>query len=239
MKELRHPAPRLTFFQVRDSASPPVPCPWRKIFKILISKNVVMARLLLMVPKMFTKTDLEHMDYEIPADFQEKSAEYWNYVKERLRSIPKVDKVYYDSLTDEDESAALDFVKRDNEECYSIVCELQKDGAKLQSTEDKISVSETQAWAEQAERAMEGDTSAFELLAQSLEERNKKVTDRISKNLAEGETAVFFVSPSRKLASFFEGSGVRAITIQPFDPIDYVTSWLTTLRIKRKANSSN
>src|SRR5579884_4217628 len=173
-----------------------------------------MAKLLLIVPKMFSKEDLGRIDPEIPEDFGEKRLQFWSYVREKLRSVPRITRIYYDSLTEEFEKDPLEFVKGDNQECFEIVSELLSEGAKLEVTEDKISVAESRAWAEVASK---GDASALSLLAQSLEERNKKVAEKISQSLGEGEVSVFFVSPSRKIASQFDTRGIKAITIQPFD----------------------
>jgi hypothetical protein len=194
-------------------------------------------RTIFIVPKMFTAVELANVDANLPKDYPEKSKEFWDYVDEKLRTQRFVQKLYYDSLTKEDSQEALEFIKRSNEQCYYFVQKFREAGAKLEATEDPLLLEETVSWIAMLKNNVKNDLTTEELLAKNMQERDKFIADKISGSLKEGETGILFLAPGRRVTDLFP-SDIRVIKIQPFDPADYVNSWLITQAIKPEEKSS-
>jgi hypothetical protein len=186
---------------------------------------------------MFSREDLIKLDPNLPEDYEEKSKQFWNYVSNRLGTQRVISKLFYDSLVTEDVAKALEFIKKSkNESSFRLVRYLIEKGALIEATEDPILLQETNSWADMLGREDGGEqddasTATKELLLQSMVERDKFAAKKISESLKEGETSVLFLNPGRHVADYFPPD-MRVIRIQPFDPNDYVNSWLVSLRLK-------
>ncbi len=186
---------------------------------------------------MFTRDDLSKINPEIPEDYESKSEEFWNYVNDKLKIPLMIQKIYCDSVTKAKLETALEFIKKSNEKAYSIIERFMKEGAKLQVTEDPILLEESASWA----RMLSQDSSSpatQELFTQSIADREKFVVKSIGESLNEGEMALLFLSPGRRTGDYFP-SGIRVIKIQPFDPTDYLNSWIVSLQMKEEKVKPN
>lgn len=188
-------------------------------------------RILLIVPKMFTLEELSKINQDVPDDYEEKSKEFWDYVAEKLKTQREVRRLYYDSLTKGDKESALKFVSDDNAQCYNLVQKFVVEGATLQPTEDPLLLEETSSWIAMLK---EGEDSVTrELLGQNIADRNKHTAKIIDETLKDGETGILFLASDRQISEYLP-SDIRVIRVQPFDPADYLKSWLVRLRLKLK-----
>lgn len=179
---------------------------------------------------MFTKEDLCKINSGLPDDYEAKSEEFWSYVKEKLKGPVTIQKLYFDSVTKAKLQEAPEFIKKSNENAYSIFQKFKEAGAELQGIEDPILMAESASWA----RMLSDDPSEAtqELFAQSVADREKFVAKSIVESLNEGEMGILFLSPGRRTSDFLP-SEIRVIRIQPFDPGDYLNSWMASLRLKK------
>jgi hypothetical protein len=189
-------------------------------------------KIVFIVPKMFTSTELASVEAKLPDDFEEKSKQFWEYVHEKLRTQRSVQKLYYDSLTKEDSEEALEFIKKNNEQCYNLVQEFRDAGAKLQATEDLLLLEETASWISMLNDNAQTDLATEEMLAKNMMDRDKYIAEKVTQSLKENETGILFLAPGRQIANFLPPD-IRVIKIQPFDPSDYVNSWLTTVALNK------
>jgi hypothetical protein len=186
---------------------------------------------------MFTSEELSKIGPALPEDYFEKSKEFWDYVEEKLRTQRAVQKLYYDSLTKiEPIEKALEFIRRNNEHCYNIVERLIGLGAKLETTEDPLLVEETASWISMLKDNGETDLATEEMLAKNMADRDKYIAKKINESLGDGETGVLFLAPGRQVSSNLDASVIRTIKIQPFDPADYLNSWLVSMSLKQTKN---
>jgi hypothetical protein len=186
---------------------------------------------------MFTLEELSRIGPTLPEDYPEKSKEFWDYVDEKLRTQRAVHKLYYDSLTKiESVEKALEFIKQNNEHCYDIVERLVGLGAKLEATEDPLLVEETASWISMLKD--ETDLATEEMLAKNMIDRDKYVAKKITESLGDGETGILFLAPGRQVSgNLGSASDLRAIKIQPFDPADYLNSWLVSKSLKAESKN--
>jgi hypothetical protein len=193
-------------------------------------------RTLFVIPKMFTSRELANVDEKLPEDFETKSKEFWDYVDVRLSVLRSVQKLYYDSLSKDDSEEALDLIKKNNENCYAIIQKFREAGARLQATEDPLLIEETVSWISMMKDNNEEDLATEDLLAKNMKERDAYITSRISQTLKEGEIGILFLAPGRQATDQLP-SDVRVIKMQPFDPTDYVNSWLVSKALKDEQKS--
>ena len=66
-------------------------------------------------------------------------------------------------------------------------------------------------------------------------DREKYVANAINESLKDGETGVLFLKSGRRTGDYLPSS-IRVIKIQPFDPNDYLNSWVVTMKLRSKAN---
>jgi hypothetical protein len=189
-------------------------------------------RTVFVIPLMFTERDLIRINPDLPLDYKEKSSGFWAYVDEKLKTQRSVQKLYYDSLTKENIAQALEFVEKTNPKSFDVVKKFKDAGAQLLPTEDSMLLEESNSWASMLEREDYSATTQ-EFLAQTLMDRDKYIASTINDTLGDGETALLFLRPGRRASDFFP-SQIRVIKIQPFDPSDYLNSWLVTLRLRSK-----
>ncbi len=179
---------------------------------------------------MFTKDDMAEINPSLPGDFEQVSADFWNYVKGKFGPQLNIQKMYFDSLTKERMPEANDFVRKTNEKAYDFIVGIE---AQLQATEDAILIEETASWQRMLENGDESSTT-HDLLAQSMIEREKFVAKTISESLKDGEAAILFLSPGRRTSEYLS-SDSRVIKVQPFDPSDYLNSWLVSMKLRANA----
>ena len=179
---------------------------------------------------MFTKDDLSRINSNLPSDYEAKSEEFWNYVEYKLKPPISIQKLYFDSVTKDNLQRAPEFIKKTNERASIILEKFRASGAELQVTEDSILLQETASWA----RMLNDNSSEAtqELLAQSIADREKFVVKSIVESLSEGEMALLFLTPGRRTNDYLP-SEIRTIKIQPFDPSDYLNSWIVSLQLKK------
>jgi hypothetical protein len=182
------------------------------------------------VPLMFTRDDLSKINTKLPEDYEAKSEEFWNYVEDKLKTPVSIQKLYFDSVTKTNLQQATEFIKKTNERASSILEKFRASGAEDQVTEDLILMQETASWA----RMLNDDSSEAtqELLTQSIADREKFVAKSIVESLNEGEMALLFLTPGRRTSDYLS-SEIRVIKIQPFDPSDYLNSWIVSLQLKK------
>ncbi len=188
-----------------------------------------MSRTLIVIPKMFSEKELEDMGFEVPSDFNDKSREFWEYVEERLKVLSaRVARVYVESAcrggVDD-----LDEIRAGNDELHRIVSSLVDHGAEMMMTEDRLLVLETESWLELVRRGMTGAES--EMLMNSLRDRESFLSERIGETLGDGETGVLFIS-ALQTPDF--PSDIRIIKMMPFDPKNYLQTWLVAKRLQEK-----
>lgn len=186
---------------------------------------------------MFTRDDLSRINSKLPDDYETKSEEFWNYVSDKLKAPVTIQKIYFDSVTKTKLETAPEFIKKSNEKAYAIIERFMNEGAKLQITEDSILLEESASWA----RMLSQDSASSateELFTQSIVDREKFVAKSISESLNEGEMAILFLSPGRRTGDYLP-SDIRVIKIQPFDPTDYLNSWIVSLQVKEKKAKPN
>ena len=188
-------------------------------------------RTVFIIPLMFTKDDLSKINPNLPSDYEAKSEEFWTYVNDKLQPPITVQKLYFDSVTKINLQQAAEFIKKTNEKASVIFEKFRGSGAELQVTEDPVLVQETASWA----RMLNDDNSSEatqELLAQSIADREKFVVKSIVESLNEGEMALLFLTPGRRTSDYLP-SEIRVIKIQPFDPSDYLNSWIVSHQLKK------
>ncbi len=183
---------------------------------------------------MFTSEELSAINPKLPDDYAQKSKEFWDYIGEKLRSLTSVQKLYFDSLTTDQQEKALEFIKKNNEQCYNLFQRFIMSGAVMQATEDPILVQETASWISM----LKDDKTSLateEMLAKNMIDRDKFIAKKILESLNEGETGILFLSPERKITEYIPADRMRVIKIQPFDPTDYLNSWLVSESLKTQA----
>jgi len=126
-------------------------------------------------------------------------------------------------------------VKRNCAKCYDLVSRYIHEGAELEVTEDPMLVEEGSSWASMLQNDEKTDLATADMLTKNLIDRDKFMAKRILESLRDGETGILFLSPGRWIGKDLP-QDIRAIKIQPFDPADYLNSWVTTVSIKSKTN---
>ncbi len=187
---------------------------------------------LIIVPRMFTKSEFIEALSFVPDDYNAKSEEFWSYIADKLKVFRgRIQKVFRESLS-KDTREALKAVSKDDEVGYALLVNLLQEGAELKLTEDPILVGETESWLNMI-RESPNDT-LLELYEQSLKERNQDLSNRITQALGEGEVGLLLIDSRRKL-DFPED--IRLIKVCPFDPADYLNTEMVKARLKSKQAS--
>ena len=191
-----------------------------------------MVRTLFIIPKMYSQKQIKLIAKDLPPDFNENHKEFWNYVKERTSMlIGRINRIYFDSLTESGDEG-LKIVIQDDDDAGEIVKLLMKSGAILHCTEDKLLVGETESWLSMIE-TMNNETTV-DMLQKNMKERNEYVYNLIDSTLKEGEMAILFISPERKIDL---SEDIKVVRICRFEPSDYLKSYLVQIDIReRKKN---
>lgn len=187
-----------------------------------------MPRTLLIVPRMYAKSEFREAASCVPDDYGVKSEEFWTYVTDKLTVFRgRVKWVFRESLS-EDTKKALKEVSGDEERGLSLIIGLLEEGAKLKKTEDRILVAETESWRQMIRGS--SNSALLELYEQSLAERNRHIANLIDQSLVEGEVGLLLIDSKRKLDL---PKDIRIIRVLPFDPADYLD--VETVRAKLRS----
>jgi len=184
---------------------------------------------LIIVPRMFTKSEfVEALSY-VPDDYEAKSEEFWTYIADKLKVFRgRVQKVFRESLS-KGTREALRKISKDDERGYALIVSLLEEGAELKPTEDPILVGETESWLNMIKESP--NDTLLELYEESLKERNQDLSDHITQALGEGEVGLLLIDSRRKI-DFSED--IRVIRVCPFDPADYLNTEMVKARLKSK-----
>ena len=185
-----------------------------------------MARTLIIVPRMYTKSELRESISHIPNDYRVKYDEFWDYVTDKLRIFRgRIGKVFWESLF-KNTTEALRAVCGDDERGYSLAVELLKEGAVLKPTEDPILVTETESWLKMI-RSTSYD-ALLDLYEENLAERSRYVSNLIVQSLEEGEVGLIIMDSRRKLEL---PQDYRIVKVCPFDPADYLNAEIVKAKL--------
>jgi hypothetical protein len=192
-----------------------------------------MPRTLLIVPRMYAKSEFREAVSYVPDDYGAKSEEFWTYVTDKLTVFRgRVKWVFRESLS-EDTEKALKEVSGDEERGLSLIVGLLEEGAKLKKTEDRILVAETESWRQMIRGS--SNNALLELYEQSLAERNRHISNLVDQSLVEGDVGLLLIDSKRKLEL---PKNIRIIRVLPFDPADYLDVEIVKARLKSRKTQS-
>ena len=185
-------------------------------------------RTLFVVSRMYTKEEFRKLTSGVPNDYDVRVKEYWDGVESAINKFyGKVKHLYYDSMTYEGERG-MKVLESEDPHTYKLFknC-VDEGGAVLHKTEDPDLVEETVAWLQ-----MKADPDVvMKMLKKNLEDRDAYVSKVINETLGDEETGLLVIAPARKIHL---GKDVKIVKIQPFDPGDYLQSWIKALATKKK-----
>jgi len=183
-----------------------------------------MGRMLLYVPRMYTESEFKKLTLTLPEDFQQKTDEFWSYVKEKLVIFDgKVQRVYRDKI-DKSGTEALNCLSMLDRENYVIAKGLVEKGADFEATEDSMLTAESESWLEML-NSKAANSIVLENYRETIRERDKHVSSRINETLKDNEVGVLFMEPNRKITV---DADIKVIRVCRFDPSDYLRSWQAT-----------
>ncbi len=202
-----------------------------------------MGRTLLKIPRMFTAQDLSAIDPRLPDDLDDKSTEFWGYVGERFSTIGgRLKRIYLES-SGVMGKRHMEMLKMNDPRQHEVVQKAIDSGAELVEAENPELVLETLSWVGKMQELLAsspGEESAStlrtigEFLRESMRERDEFVVNSIESSLAEGEVGALIMDGSREIKF---SSDIRVVTTCPFEPRDYLNSWLASLRAKDSVES--
>lgn len=175
-------------------------------------------RTLYMVPRMYTVEELLLILPEIPKDYSNISAEFWEYIEGKLIPFKNNIKHLYRDVVTVGGSIGLRFVKEIDEECHKIMEKLVSFGSSLEATEEPGLLAEAESWVKLM-RAGRIKGAVMELFRDNLIERDNYVAKVITDTLKSNECGVLFIEPSRRIQV---PSDFKVIRVCPFEPSDYV-----------------
>jgi hypothetical protein len=186
-----------------------------------------MSRILLIVPRIYTKAEFREEASYVPDDYDAKCEEFWSYVAEKLGVFKgRIKKIFGESLSTSRKEALL-ALSGDDQRSRSLLASLLEEGAEVEPTEDPILIAETESWTEMMKQTPNPTVS--ELYGQSLAERNRYVANRIGESLREEEVGLLLIDSRRRIEP---PQDTRVIRVCPFDPADYLTSTIAKGRLK-------
>jgi len=175
---------------------------------------------IILVPTMYSETDLKELLGSVPGDFANDSKEFWTYVEEKLASasgkVSMVCLLWNEETVDTRARSISEF--------------LENKGAKISRLEDTTLLGEVRAWLDMSEE--EGDLGSkvfYEESNRELRQGLRKMLD----TLADLEVAVVFADPA---CSPIFPEGLRVIKMTPFDPRDYLKRHMIRLRLTGKVD---
>lgn len=182
-----------------------------------------MGRMLIHIPRLYSKEEFINISSMIPDDYETKSEEFWGYVEEKLRPFTKrVKRIYVESI-EEGGDKGIKMVKKNLEaRIFHIVKKLVENGGKLEATEDKTLILETLSWL-----AMLGDNPNLKIIIdiyqESLIERDNYIAKVINRTLKDDEIGVIIIDPTHRINL---PEDVKVIKMCRFDPSDYLKIFL-------------
>ena len=195
------------------------------------------------VPRMFTADEFLRIDPRLPPDLDERRREFWSYVEERISALgSRLKKIYLTSVGVPPRKQ-LEMLRITDPQMYEVVLRGVEQGAELVDAENPELVLETISWMQQLQHSLsasESDKAKLEtvgqFLAESMRERDDYLARRIAQTLGDGEVGLLILDDSRNVSL---PGDIRVITTCPFQPRDYLNSWLATLRLKDREEQSN
>jgi hypothetical protein len=184
--------------------------------------------MLLYVPRMYTESEFRKIALTLPEDFQQKTEEFWSYVKEKLLIFEgKIQRIYRDNI-DKSGAAALDHLSMLDRENHVIVKGLVEKGAYFEATEDSMLMAESESWLEML-NLHAANSIVLENYEETIRERDKYVSSRINETLKDNEVGVLFMDPDRDITV---DTDIKVVKVCRFDPSDYLRSWQARLKTK-------
>lgn len=194
---------------------------------------------------MFTKEELIRIDSRTPEDYDQKAKEFWDYAKSRISAVGgRLKKVYLES-NGVPGKRQLEMLRISDPIGYEVVKMSLESGAELVEAESPELVLETVSWMQKLQEVLSGESddadkaSALQtigsFLQESMGERDRHVAESIASSLKEGEVGVLFMDLSREINL---PADIRVVVTCPFQPRDYLNSWLATLRLKGQTEAS-
>lgn len=186
-----------------------------------------MSRMLLLVPRMYTESEVKRLVSVVPEDFGQKTNEFWSYVEDKLKVFAgRIQRVYRDEICQggEEGLAILSSVQNEN---FLIVKRLVKNGAVFEATEDPLLVAESESWRDMT-RQNPLDIVSLEMFQDSVRERDDYVSRKINESLLDEETGVLFIWPTRTVNV---NEPTKIIKVCRFDPTDYLRLWQVQLNL--------
>ena len=187
-----------------------------------------MGRMLIRVPRMFTEAELKNYLKELPSDFEQIQGEFWGYVNEKLTNYAgKVQRVYRDGICVSGTEALDQLAKLDGAN-FKIAKKLVDGGASFEKTEEELLIAESESWLGMLS-IQEQNLAVLKFYEDTMAERDSFVSKRIDETLGIDELGVLFFDPSRRISL---DEKTKIITMQRFDPLDYLSSWQSKLSSK-------
>jgi len=194
-----------------------------------------MGKMLLCVPRMYTEDEFRRIETSLPGDFELKTSEFWDYVKDKFQMfVGKVQRVYRDEICQGEENA-LAYLSSVDRENYLIAKSLIESGAVFEATEDPMLVSESESWLEMIEHEPLNQIY-LELYQETIRDRDKYISNRINESLGEDELGVLFIEPSRRINL---NEHIKIIKVCRFDPSDYLRSWQVQIESKQRLTTGH
>ena len=188
-----------------------------------------MGRMLIQIPRFYSKDEFKNISASIPEDYEEKSEEYWNYIEEKIRPLMKhVKKVYLETLVKDGKEGIKIAEKIFDTKGLKIFQILLENGAKLQVTEDPALIMEASSWQEIMEDKPDLNV-VIEMLQENLKERDNYIAKTIDKTLKDDEMGLLVIESTHKLD--FQAD-IKVIKMCRFDPSDYLNIFLQKQRLK-------
>jgi len=190
---------------------------------------VSMGRMLIQIPRFYSKDEFKNISASIPEDYAEKSEEYWNYIEEKIRPLMKhIKKVYLEALVKDGEEGIKIAEKIFDPKGLRIFKALLENGAKLQVTEDPSLIMEASSWQDIMQNKPDFGV-IIEMLQENLKERDNYITKTIDKTLKDNETGLLVIETAHK---FDFPADIKVIKMCRFDPSDYLNIFLQKQRLK-------
>ncbi|MFH1327360.1 MAG: hypothetical protein ABIH76_00685 [Candidatus Bathyarchaeota archaeon] len=185
-----------------------------------------MGRMLVYVPRMYSREEFQRLANMVPSDFDEKEEEFWKYVEEQLRTLSgRIRRVYRDGLSHGGEEG-FKHLNPENPD-YALIRWLVENGAELHPTEDPLMVAETESWIEMLKT--QPNPTLLELHQESIKERDGYIVNTINQTLKEDEIGVILIEPAHKLSL---PEDIKVIKMCRFEPEDYLNIELQKSRLE-------
>jgi hypothetical protein len=159
------------------------------------------------VPIMYSEGDMREILGKVPPDYQEISAEFWSYVRDKLQSLAKSISAVY----------LIRGSRKTDERAMEILGFLQQGGTAVQRIQDEGLVDEARAWYLAERDPKQG--AGGELFQEACREILQALDKMVESSLSDPQVGVVFYEPSCRLS--FDGD-FRVIRMSPIDPLDYL-----------------